>query len=685
MSGVPASLFISYARVNSCFVDRLEADLQVCNFSTWVDRRNIESNQPWKDILRNAIDRCDVLLLILSPAALLSSQVRMEYHYALQTGKPLIALEHQTCVELPPELHNVQRISFTTDAKQGLQNLLIALSQREMVVPAKVKRTCKARYRITYRTTLRAMRSRHTGPSATKRTLIRLYNSSMIAQHSRNVALRAALWQRILQRDVGFRQGNLAIQLERLRTALRSRHIRYFHEQACSAQDAEDWRKAAGFWQALLEQDDQNSEALQALEYCLRTQGNRSGASGEWEQAINLWEALLKLRPDDVQAKRQLALAQHNQEYIRYYQDAELLIEDDMLPLAKTMLTRLYADAPYYGDPLELAQKAGITAPIRSPITFEKEEAEREAEREAQARKNKEEVARLAQEAVRILVELAQKAARQRVLWEQELERRREQQVKNDEEQARQRAIEQAKRRGPARFIHRELETEPFVVWCSCFFLLSGSSSVIGIVTQSWYWALAALITTAIVAYALGHHRIVHRLPRRLLPRVKQETHSSYKKKSGEPASTTTYTIVALVIVGLCCLVTFGVMHFVVLRLRYNSQQVDHYLWMSRTSWLGGQIKTGAIEGAILSLILTIVFQVRAHTYGTAFLKALTYGSLITFFCWLISSACALLLNLGWGFSGEWPVSLIGLIFGTMSGIGLGSSFLIWTKGKPIF
>src|SRR5690242_5061269 len=119
MPDTSISIFISYSRRDSNFVDKLEAELQMYNFHTWVDRRKIENSQPWKKVLQDAIDQCDVFLVVLSPASVTSRQVRMECSYALRKGRSVIVLEYQPCSEVPIELSTIQTISFNTDNKQG--------------------------------------------------------------------------------------------------------------------------------------------------------------------------------------------------------------------------------------------------------------------------------------------------------------------------------------------------------------------------------------------------------------------------------------------------------------------------------------------------------------------------------------------------------------------------------------
>ena len=81
-------VFISYARADStAFVDRLEGDLKAQQFHPWVDRHGLEGGQEWMEIIQDAIDACQALVVVMSPAAVQSQFVRMEYRYAAVTGQ----------------------------------------------------------------------------------------------------------------------------------------------------------------------------------------------------------------------------------------------------------------------------------------------------------------------------------------------------------------------------------------------------------------------------------------------------------------------------------------------------------------------------------------------------------------------------------------------------------------------
>ena len=60
-------LFISYAHADAPFVDQLEADLQKLGFAPWVDRRGLAGGQKWRRQLQEAMDRAQVVLVVLSP------------------------------------------------------------------------------------------------------------------------------------------------------------------------------------------------------------------------------------------------------------------------------------------------------------------------------------------------------------------------------------------------------------------------------------------------------------------------------------------------------------------------------------------------------------------------------------------------------------------------------------------
>lgn len=103
---------ISYSSSDSKFVDRLESDLKGHHLTTWVDRRKLVGGQVWDAEIRSAIDRCRILLVVISPKALASPWVAQEYQYALKHHKEVIPVRYYPTERLPPELQRLHWVDF---------------------------------------------------------------------------------------------------------------------------------------------------------------------------------------------------------------------------------------------------------------------------------------------------------------------------------------------------------------------------------------------------------------------------------------------------------------------------------------------------------------------------------------------------------------------------------------------
>ena len=85
------SVFISYARGDDePFVERLHADLTTNGFDVWWDRVSMPSRAlTFLQEIRDAIDGCDRLLLVVGPRVPDSDYVRAEWQYALEACIPV--------------------------------------------------------------------------------------------------------------------------------------------------------------------------------------------------------------------------------------------------------------------------------------------------------------------------------------------------------------------------------------------------------------------------------------------------------------------------------------------------------------------------------------------------------------------------------------------------------------------
>lgn len=324
----PLSIFISYARIDSSFTDRLEADLQARNFRTWVDRRKLEGGQVWLDQLEQAIERCNVLLVVLSPDSVKSNYVRMEYRYAQKLGKSIIPLEYQRCQKVPIDLNSMQWVSFADGYEEGLRGLLIALSPIEITTiqsPAQPAHTPPTALDIDMKEP--DLVTPEPAPPLPDPDLRTLYLAGIKAKVEGNLDRTAILWQQILERDPHFQHDTLAPQMTRLQQELLPFRVSRLRDRA--------------------------RQAMQA---------------GEWGQAIGAWQALLGMKPGDPEAKESIPIAEFNLNYAWMYENAVQLKDEGDLLAAKLQLEMLWEDAPEYGDPKAIA--GTVDAKIPKPISL---------------------------------------------------------------------------------------------------------------------------------------------------------------------------------------------------------------------------------------------------------------------------------------------------------------------------
>jgi hypothetical protein len=92
--------FISYAHADAAFATRLATALPGLGIEPWIDRDGIHGGARWSSSIQQALNECNVLILVLTPASMASSNVEDEWQYALDKGKPVITVPRAT-VSLP--------------------------------------------------------------------------------------------------------------------------------------------------------------------------------------------------------------------------------------------------------------------------------------------------------------------------------------------------------------------------------------------------------------------------------------------------------------------------------------------------------------------------------------------------------------------------------------------------------
>ena len=109
-------IFISYARKDARFAQKLNSDLKQEGLFTWIDDLSLRSGDDWLEHIAHAIDDSFAVLAILSPDAVNSKWVKRELRYADKLGKKIFPLLYKKC-NLPHVLElqfgSIQRIDFT--------------------------------------------------------------------------------------------------------------------------------------------------------------------------------------------------------------------------------------------------------------------------------------------------------------------------------------------------------------------------------------------------------------------------------------------------------------------------------------------------------------------------------------------------------------------------------------------
>jgi hypothetical protein len=119
--------FFSYSRSDSEFALRLAADLKAGGAYVWLDQLDIPPGQRWDRGVEDALTNCPCLLVILSPAAINSTNVMDEVSFALEEKKHVIPILHRDCA-IPFRLRRVQYLDFRHDYACGLKELLNVLA-----------------------------------------------------------------------------------------------------------------------------------------------------------------------------------------------------------------------------------------------------------------------------------------------------------------------------------------------------------------------------------------------------------------------------------------------------------------------------------------------------------------------------------------------------------------------------
>jgi CRP-like cAMP-binding protein len=124
----PAKVFVSYARADQAFTTRLANNLLKNQIDVWLDLYRIDPGKSWARQIGEALDSCQILLLVLSPTSVASENVEDEWNYFLDQKKQTVSILYQPC-KVPYRLSKLQHIDFTNaDYDQAVARVVATLN-----------------------------------------------------------------------------------------------------------------------------------------------------------------------------------------------------------------------------------------------------------------------------------------------------------------------------------------------------------------------------------------------------------------------------------------------------------------------------------------------------------------------------------------------------------------------------
>ena len=104
--------FISYPRKNAEFALKLARELKSAGFDVWFDQLDIPAGARWDDEVQKALAECGIFLVVLTPEAIESENVKDEIGYAIDSRKRILPVLLKPC-NIPFRLRRFHYVDFT--------------------------------------------------------------------------------------------------------------------------------------------------------------------------------------------------------------------------------------------------------------------------------------------------------------------------------------------------------------------------------------------------------------------------------------------------------------------------------------------------------------------------------------------------------------------------------------------
>ena len=105
-------------------MSKLACTLRLQGILVWYSNTNVRGTQQWHDEISDALQRCDWLVLVLSPDAVASMWVKRELVYSLQHDRfdgKIVPILYRSCLfnDLSWTLPQLQMVDFLNDFEAG--------------------------------------------------------------------------------------------------------------------------------------------------------------------------------------------------------------------------------------------------------------------------------------------------------------------------------------------------------------------------------------------------------------------------------------------------------------------------------------------------------------------------------------------------------------------------------------
>ncbi len=127
-------VFVAYAREDwETVVAPLMLSMQDGGIQVWVDQYLMLGGEDWRAAVEQALAECRLLVLVVSPAALESRHVKLQYRYFINREKLVIPFLYSPVDKMPHEFANIQAIPYDKDdSKRSFQRLILEILHKRI-------------------------------------------------------------------------------------------------------------------------------------------------------------------------------------------------------------------------------------------------------------------------------------------------------------------------------------------------------------------------------------------------------------------------------------------------------------------------------------------------------------------------------------------------------------------------